>query len=174
MATLVCGMNQSLDGYIDHEEFAPDDDLFRYFIEEARQQAGSIYGRRMYEVMRYWDDDDPDWSSDDHAFADAWRAQHKWVVSRTLASVGPNAELISADVDETVRRIKDGHDGQVEVAGPTLAHSLAPGLVDEFRIYLHPVVLGHGRPFFTGARPPLHLVSVDPMGEVVRLVYAPA
>jgi hypothetical protein len=55
MAKLVFGMNQSLDGYVDHTEFAPDPRLFRHFIEEARAQAGSVYGRRMYEVMRYWD-----------------------------------------------------------------------------------------------------------------------
>ena len=60
MARLVFGMNQSLDGYVDHMAFAPSPTLFRHFIEEAQGQAGSVYGRQMYEVMRYWDDDHPE------------------------------------------------------------------------------------------------------------------
>ena len=60
MARLVFGMNQSLDGYVDHLAFAPSPTLFRHFIEEAQGQAGSVYGRQMYEVMRYWDDDHPE------------------------------------------------------------------------------------------------------------------
>src|SRR5689334_18344712 len=97
MAKLVFGMNQSLDGYVDHMAFAPGPTLFRHFIEEAQGQAGSIYGRRMYEVMRYWDDDDPEWDADEQAFAVAWRNQPKWVVSRSLKSVGPNARLIGSN-----------------------------------------------------------------------------
>ena len=62
MARLVFGMNQPLDGYVDHMAFAPSPTLFRHFIEEAQGQAGSVYGRQMYEVMRYWDDDHPGWS----------------------------------------------------------------------------------------------------------------
>ena len=61
MAKLVFGMNQSLDGYVDHMAFAPSLKLFRHFIEEAQGQVGSVYGRQMYEVMRYWDDDHPEW-----------------------------------------------------------------------------------------------------------------
>ena len=83
MAKLVFGMNQSLDGYVDHTAFAPSPTLFRHFIEEAQGQAGSVYGRKMYEIMRYWDDDHPEWNAEEHAFAAAWRNQPKWVVSRT-------------------------------------------------------------------------------------------
>ncbi len=63
MARLVFGMNQSLDGYVDHTAFAPSRTLFRHFIEEAQGQAGSVYGRKMYEIMRYWDDDHPEWDA---------------------------------------------------------------------------------------------------------------
>ena len=63
MARLVFGMNQSLDGYVDHTAFAPSPTLFRHFIEEAQGQAGSVYGRKIYEVMRYWDDDHPEWEA---------------------------------------------------------------------------------------------------------------
>jgi dihydrofolate reductase len=176
MAKLVFGMNQSLDGYVDHTEFAPRPALFRHFVEEARAQAGSVYGRRMYELMRVWDDDLPEWDADEQAFATAWRAQTKWVVSRTLDAVGPNATLVRDDLEGTIRRLKRERDGEIEVAGPQLARSLAElGLIDEYRIYLHPVVLGHGTPYFAGPRPPLRLVGHDPMpDEVLRLTYVPA
>mgnify|MGYP000719414070 FL=1 len=177
MAKLVFGMNQSLDGYVDHMAFAPDSALFRHFIEQAQAQAGSVYGRRMYEVMRYWDDEHPEWGAEERAFAVAWRRQPKWVVSRTLQSVGPNATLVREDdLEKTIRELKVGRDGEIEVAGPDLAHSLtALGLIDEYRIYLHPVVLGSGKPYFAGPRPPLRLVAHEPMGEdVIRLTYVPA
>jgi hypothetical protein len=95
MATFVFGMNQSLDGYVDHTEMRVSPALFRHWIEHVRDLAGSVYGRRMYEVMRYWDDDRPEWSEDQHEFAAAWRRQPKWIVSRSLKSVGPNASLVS-------------------------------------------------------------------------------
>ena len=176
MARLVFGMNQSLDGYVDHTAFAPGPALFRHFIEEAREQAGSVYGRRMYEVMRYWDDEQPDWGGDERAFAAAWRTQPKWVVSRSLTSVGPNATLLQGDLAGAIREIKAGREGEIEVAGPELAHSLTDlGLIDEYRIYLHPVVVGHGKPYFAGPRPPLRLVAHDRMAEdVIRLTYVPA
>lgn len=176
MAKLVFGMNQSLDGYVDHLEFAPGPTLFRHFVEEAQQQAGSIYGRHLYELMRYWDEDHPEWDDDHRAFANAWRKQPKWVVSRTLSSVGPNATLVEGDLEGTIRAIKAGHEGEIEVAGPNLAQSLTElGLIDEYRIYLHPVVLGAGTPYFGGARPPLRLTGHDRIGEdVIRLTYVPA
>ena len=175
MARLVFGMNQSLDGYVDHTAFAPGPALFRHFIDEARGQAGSIYGRVMYEIMRYWDDDQPDWDAAEREFAEAWRKQPKWVVSRTLKSVGPNASLLEGDLESAIRKLKAERNGEIEVAGPTLAHSLTKlGLIDEYRIYLHPVVVGEGKPYFAGARPPLRLASSDRMAEdVVRLTYIP-
>ncbi len=176
MAKLVFGMNQSLDGYVDHTAFAPGPALFRHFIEEARHQAGSVYGRRMYVVLRYWDDDQPGWGGDEQAFAAAWRKQPKWVVSRSLTSVGPNANLVGDDLEGAIRAVKAGREGEIEVAGPNLAHSLTElGLIDEYRIYLHPVVIGHGKPFFAGPRPPLRLVAHDRIAdEVIRLIYVPA
>jgi dihydrofolate reductase len=176
MAKLVFGMNQSLDGYVDHMAFAPSPTLFRHFIEEAQGMAGSVYGRRMYDIMRYWDDDHPEWSADEQAFAAAWRKQPKWVVSRTLKSVGPNATLMANSLEASIRELKTEREGEIEVAGPNLAKSLTGlGLIDEYRIYLHPVVLGHGTPYFAGPRPPLRLVTHDRIGEdVIRLTYVPA
>jgi len=176
MAKIVFGMNQSLDGYVDHMAFSPGPTLFRHFIQEAQGQAGSVYGREMYEIMNYWDDDHPEWTADEHAFAAAWRNQPKWVVSRTLTEVGRNAELVRNDLESFIRQLKTERDGEIEVAGPTLAHSLTDlGLIDEYRIYLHPVVLGHGKPYFAGPRPPLRLMTYDRIGEnIIRLTYVPA
>ena len=154
MAKLVFGMNQSLDGYVDHMAFAPSPTLFRHFIEQVRDQAGSVYGRRLYEVMRYWDEDRPEWDAAERDFAAAWRKQPKWVVSRTLKSVGPNATLVEDDFEAVIRGLKVELDGEIEVGGPDLARSLTDlCLIDEYRLYLHPVVLGRGKPFFAGPRP---------------------
>lgn len=176
MARLVFGMNQSLDGYVDHERFAPDTVLFRHWIDHVRGISGSIYGRRLYEIMRYWDEDQPDWTPEDREFATAWRDCPKWVVSRSLTSVGPNATLVAGDLGAAVRGLKDGVEGEITVGGPVLAQSLTEmGLIDEYRLYVHPVVLGHGDPFFVRARPPLRLVRSERIGEgTVRLSYVPA
>lgn len=175
MATLVFGMNQSLDGYVDHTEFGPSPALFHHFIEQTAALAGSLYGRRMYEIMRYWDDDRPEWDDAEREFAVAWRRQPKWVVSRTLTSVGPNATLVT-ELEPTARRLRAQLDGEIEVAGTQVGASLSDlGLVDRYRIYLHPVVLGGGTPFFHGARPPLTLTDSQRMpGDVMLLTYAPS
>jgi len=93
-----------------------------------------------------------------------------------LTSVGPNATLVAENVEAVIRRLKDELAGEIEVGGPDLARSLAElGLIDEYQIYLHPVVLGQGKPFFAGPRPPLRLVASDRIGEdVIRLTYVPA
>ena len=177
MAKLVYGLNQSLDGYVDHMKIGPPDPaLSRHFIELVRGLTGSVYGRRMYEIMRYWDEDQADWDAEDRDFAAAWRKQPKWVVSRSLKSVGPSATLIEDDFEAVIRRLKAQLEGEIEVAGPNLAGSLTNlGLIDEYRLYIHPIVLGHGQPFFAGPRPPLRLVASDRIGEdVIRLTYVPA
>jgi dihydrofolate reductase len=175
MAKIVFGMNVSLDGYVDHDKFAPGPELFRHWIEHVRGLTGSVYGRRMYELMRYWDEEHLEWTSDLRDFAQAWRRQPKWVVSRSLKAVGPNATLVSRDVPTAIRRLKDECAGDISVSGPELARSLTElGLIDEYRLYLHPVVLGRGTPFFGGPLPALRLVANDPVGEdVIRLTYVP-
>jgi dihydrofolate reductase len=177
MAKLVYGLNQSLDGYVDHTKFGGTSlALFRHFIEEVRNMTGMVYGRRMYEAMRYWDEDHQEWEAHQHEYAAVWRIRPKWVVSRTLKSVGPNATLVAKDVEAVITKLKADLAGEIGVAGPELARSLTDsGLIDEYRIYLHPVVLGHGKPYFAGPRPPLHLAAIDRIaGEVIRLTYVPA
>jgi dihydrofolate reductase len=176
MAKFVFGMNLSLDGYVDHEGFAPGPALFRHWIAQVRGVRASLYGRRIYEIMRYWDEDQPEWTPDEQEFATAWRNQSKWVVSRSLTSVGPNATLVSDDIEAVIRGLKARLVGEVDVCGTLLAQSLTElGLVDEYRLYFHPVVLGGGTPFFAGPRPPLRLTGSDRIDdEVIRLTYVPA
>lgn len=176
MAKIVFGMNLSLDGYVDHDAFAPDAALFRHWIEHVRELTGSVYGRIMYEVMRYWDDDHPEWTPEQREFAAAWRRLPKWVVSRSLTSVGPNATLVADDFEAAIRGLKDKLAGEISVSGPELAQTVTElGLVDEYRLYFHPVVLGRGKPFFAGPRPPLRLAASDHIGEdAIRLTYVPA
>jgi dihydrofolate reductase len=181
MGKLVFGMMQSLDGYVDDIAGGltlppPGPALHRHFNDHVRHLAGSLYGRRMYEVMRYWDDDRPEWDAVERDFAAAWRAQPKWVASRSLKSVGANATLVGENVETFVTRLKAEVEGDIDVAGPDLAGSLTKfGLIDEYRLYFRPFVLGRGKPYFAGARPPLRLVGCDSVGEeAVRLTCVPA
>lgn len=193
MGRLVFGMMQSLDGYIAAKsQFfgtstgsevpggpvlpPPGPALHRHFNDHVRGLAGMLYGTRMYEVMRYWDEDQPDWDEGEHEFAAAWRPKPKWVASHSLKSLGPNATLVTEDVGTFAARLKAEIDGDIDVAGAELAGSLTKlGLIDEYRLYLRPFVLGGGKPYFAAARPPLRLVKSDVVGEdAVRLVFAPA
>jgi dihydrofolate reductase len=176
MAKFVFEMNQSLDGYVDHLEMPPGAALFRHWIERVRELSGSVYGRRVYDLLRYWDEDRADWGAEQHAFAAAWRRLPKWVVSRSLTSVGPNATLISADIEAALRSLKARLTGEMAVSGPELARSLTNfNLIDEYRLYFRPFVLGRGTPFFADRRPPLRLVASDRVGEdTIRLTYVPA
>jgi dihydrofolate reductase len=177
VAKLVYGLSQSLDGYVDHRKLGPPAPAaFRHFIELVRDASCLIYGRRTYEIMSYWEEDLPDWDAEDREFAAAWRSRPKWVVSRSLKSVGPNATLVADDFEKVIRRLKIELAGEIQVAGPVLAQSLTDaGLIDEYRLYLRPVVFGVGQPFFAGPRPPLHLVASDLIAEdLIRLTYVPA
>jgi dihydrofolate reductase len=181
MGKLLFGMMQSLDGYIagttgGPQLPAPGPELHRHFNDRVRGLAGIFYGRHMYEVMRYWDDDRPDWEEIEHSFAAAWRSKPKWVASRSLKAVGANATLVSDDLEAFARRLKADVDGEIGVAGPRLAASLsALGLIDEYRLYFRPFVLGDGKPYFATARPPLRLVKTDFVGEdATTLTFVPA
>lgn len=177
MAKFTFGMNQSLDGFVDHDHpnlAPPGPVLFRHFIERTRKQAGMLYGRVLYETMRVWDDD-LEWDEAEREYALAWRATPKWVVSRSLRSVGPNATLIDGDLEAALRELKSRVDGEFDVGGPKLAASVAAlGLLDEYHIYLHPVVLGSGTRYFAEPVPRLRLVGSEQIDEdVIRLTYAP-
>lgn len=177
MAKLVYGLSQSLDGYVDHMKLGPPAPAaFRHFIELVRGVTGLVYGRRMYEIMSYWDEDSADWDAGDHEFAAAYRGRPKWVVSRSLKSVGANATLVADDFEKRIGKLKADLNGEIHVGGPALAQSMTEaGLIDEYRLYLRPVVLGGGQPFFAGPRPPLRLLASDLIADdLIRLTYVPA
>jgi dihydrofolate reductase len=193
MARLSFGMMQSLDGYVAGPPGGPDAHgvfssqaaaempppgpaSFRHFVDHIRSLEGIVYGTLMYQVMQYWDHDRPGWEENEHEFARVWRTKPKWVASRSLQSVGPNATLIQGDVVHFVRNLKSEQMGDLEVAGPEIANVLsAAGLIDEYRLYLRPYVLGGGKPFFAGPLPPLRLVSHQNIGEdMVQLICVPS
>src|SRR5262245_36053801 len=148
MGKLIFSMNISLDGYVDGlsgnlDMPPPSPKLFSYWIETVRGHAGAVYGRRMYEVMRYWDDDHPEWTEPRREFALVWRKLPKWVVSSTLQDVGPNATLIAGDIEAQVRAFKARTEGTISVSGPQLAGLMTKlGLIDEYHLHLRPFVLG--------------------------------
>lgn len=179
-ARLIFAMSQSLDGYVASPTGAlepplgpPGETLFSRFVEHERNLTGSIYGRRIYEMLRYWDDDRPEWTALERDFALAWRAHPKWVVSRTLKEVGPNATLVDRDIEPRVRQLKSEMTGDIAVAGPQLAATLTgAGLVDEYHLYLRPVVLGAGIAYFSGTRPRIRCIATERIGdEAVLLKY---
>ena len=181
MGRFIFGMMQSLDGYIDGpagnvQLGRPDPVVFRHFVDHVRGVNSIFYGRRMYQVMRYWDDDQLDWDENEHEFARVWRSTPKWVASRTLRSVGPNATLVPGDVIDFARKLKAERAGDIDLAGAELADALSvAGLVDEYRLYLRPQVLGAGKPYFAGPVPPLRLRGFHSVGQnVVQLTYVPA
>ncbi len=193
MGRLIYGMGQSLDGYIagpaggpqpggtmSAEAIAemgpPSPSVFRHFTEHIRRVTGMLYGRRLYEIMHYWDKPSPDWEEIEHEFSQAWRSKPKWVASRSLRAVGPNATLVKGDLIEFVRKLKAEQDGEIDVAGAEIASVLsAAGLIDEYRLYLRPLVLGGGKPYFEGSKvPKLRLMNHEVIGDdVVRLIYVP-
>lgn len=156
MGKLIYGFNVSVDGYIADAQGSidwsePSEELHQYWNDFERETALSLYGRRLYELMSaYWPtaDDAPDATPLIVDFARIWRDMPKVVFSRTLTSVDWNSRLERGDPVEVVRKLKAETDGQLEVAGATLAAPIvAAGLVDEFRIVLAPTAVGGGTPF---------------------------
>jgi dihydrofolate reductase len=155
-----------------------DDELHEVFNDEARSVATMLYGRRMYELLvAYWPtgDQDPNATPAMRDFARIWRDKPKVVFSTTLDQVGWNSRLVRGDAVEEVRRLKQLPDHDMDVGGPTLASTLIKAdLVDEFRMYVNPIVLGAGVPYFPRLDRPLELSLVETRrfgGDVVYLRY---
>jgi dihydrofolate reductase len=184
MAKMIYGMLMSLDFYIEGPEGGPrlpppGAELHRHFNDWMRRISVALYGRRMYEIMRFWDtwDERPEASEVAIDFARAWRDTPKVVVSTTLRELGPNATLIASDIESAVTSLKSRTEGEIAVAGAGLATSLARlGLIDEYRLYLHPLVLGGGKLFLEKGLP----LELEPLGAeslpqgVTLLRYAKA
>lgn len=181
-AKMVFGMAQSLDGFVAAADGeitlpVPQEALHRHFNKHMRDTAISLYGRRMYEVMRFWETADTveglkPWEIE---FAKAWQRVPKVVVSKTLRGVGANARLIRTDVESELRELKSRTDGLIDVAGPTLAALCNRfGLLDEYRLYFQPVVLGKGKRYFAEPPGPLKLLGTEKLPQETTLLrFAP-
>ena len=175
MAKFVFAMNVSLDGYVDHTEMGPPVPVvFRHFTQQVRGLAGFVFGHRLYEIMRCWDDDLSEWGTDERDYAMAWRSRPKWVVSRGSRLVGPNATVIQGDLEAAMRTLKAQQSGDIQVGGPELAQELTRlGLIDEYQLYFRPVVLGQGKPMFGSSRLALRLAASERIEDVMRMTYVP-
>lgn len=174
-------MSVSADGFINGPDgeidwHRVDDELFEHFIELDREAGWHVYGRRLYETMTYWETAEEEAVPLDPSlvreYARVWRAIPKLVVSNTLDSVGGDARLLEGDLGEAIRGLKSRSSGDISVGGATLAGSLTRlGLVDEFRRYVMPVVVGAGTPYFSPGigRLDLELVETRRFGSGVVL-----
>lgn len=169
MGKLIYTFNVSLDGFIETadrslEWSVVDDELHTWFNDQMRPLSGSLYGRRLYEVMAaYWPtaEADPDATETTREFARIWNGMPRFVFSRTLRQVDHNSRLVQGDVAEVLTEIRREIDGDLEVAGADLAGQFVRrGLVDEFHLVVHPVVLGAGTPYWPALDAPLRLRSI--------------
>jgi dihydrofolate reductase len=166
MGKLIYTMNVSLDGFVETPDHSlswtkVDDELHSWFNDELRTMSASLYGRRLYELMAaYWPtgESDPQATEPMREFARIWNATPRVVFSSTLETVEGNSRLVRGDIEDELERLRAEFDGDLEVGGPTLAASfIRRGLVDEYRLVVHPVVLGAGTPFFPELERPIEL-----------------
>ena len=176
---LIYSMTVSLDGFIagpsgEIDWSAPDEELHRFHNEQTRELGAHLCGRRLYEVMVYWETADRNPSASDYEleFARIWKALPKLVFSRTLEQVEGNARLVREGVAEEVARLKEQPGKDIAVGGAGLASSLIElGLVDDFRLFVSPVVLGAGTPYFPAVRERIGLELVETRTFGNRVVY---
>jgi dihydrofolate reductase len=176
MGRLIFSMNMTLDGFIegpggDLGWSIADEELHRYFGDEQRVNKVNLYGRRLYETMDYWRTVDLEGLSDHEVdFGRLWRATPTVVFSRTLDGVEGNARLFKGDAATEIKRLKDQTDGVLSIGGATLASSLPPGLIDEYRVVVHPVTIGSGTTFFQNQRLKLRLLETRRLNSGVVLL----
>jgi dihydrofolate reductase len=180
MGNLIYLMNVSLDGYVETRDHSldwttVDDELHAWFNEQERSTDASLYGRRLYEVMAaYWPtaESDPAATPVTLEFARIWNAKPKVVFSNSLDRVDWNSRLVRGDVEEELRRLREEFTGDLEVGGPTLASAfIERGLVDEYRLVVHPVILGGGTPFFPALERPVGLRLLETSTFASGAVY---
>ncbi len=175
---LIYSMSVSADGFIADREGgfewgAPSEELFRFHLAEVGALGGYMLGRKLYETMLVWETDPSLRDSEDRAaFADVWCALPKVVFSRTLHSVQGNARLAEASVAEEAAAALEATDMDVSIGGAGLAAAAVElGLVDELRMFRHPVVVGGGTPFLPPVTEdvPLDLIETRTFGS--RVIY---
>ncbi len=157
MRSVTYSMSVSLDGYIVGPDgrfdwTVPDEEVFRFWIDEIREVGVHLLGRRLYETMLYWETADQDPSLDDSKleWTALWKALPRVVFSTTLSSVQGNARLASGGVAEEIERLRaEPGEGDIAIGGATLAaEAAAADLIDEYRAMVYPVLVGGGTPFF--------------------------
>src|SRR5437764_11631402 len=179
MRKLIYSMGVSLDGFIagpggEIDWSAPDEELHRFHNEQARDLGAHLCGRRLYEEMTYWDtaDENPSLPEPELEFARIWKDLPKIVFSRTLENVEGNAVLMRGDAAEEAARLKEEPSRDLAVGGAGLASTLIErGLVDEYRLFVSPVVLGGGTPYFPALAERIELELVETRTFGSRVVY---
>jgi dihydrofolate reductase len=181
MGRLIYSLNVSLDGFVETPDHSldwaiVDHELHTWFNDQTRSLEASLYGRRMYELMNaYWPhgETDPNATAPEREFSRIWKAMPKLVFSSSLDSVDGNARLIrGGDVAEELARLREEFPGDLDIGGATLAASfIRRGLVDEFRLLVHPVVLGSGTPFFPQLETPIRLRLRESRGFESGVTY---
>jgi len=175
---LIYSMGVSVDGFIADREGAfgwtiPGEEQFRFHIAQVRELGGCLCGRRLYETMLVWETD-PSLRHDELGaeFADVWCAIPKVVFSRTLDSVRGNARLAEASLAEEAAAALAATDKDVEIGGAGLAAAAVElGLVDELRMFRHPVVVGGGTPFLPPVTEDVPLVLIETRTFGARVIY---
>jgi len=174
---LIYSMSVSADGFIagpdgDFSWTEPSEELFRFHTDRVRQLGAHLCGRRLYETMLYWEtaDQDPALGPDQREFAELWQGLPKVVFSTTLESVEGNARLASDSLPEEIRRLKEQVDGDLEVGGAALAAGcIELDLVDEYHLFVYPVIVGGGKPFFPPTQASLELKLVETRSFASRI-----
>jgi dihydrofolate reductase len=179
MRKLIYSMGVSLDGFIagpdgEIDWSAPDEELHRFHNRQTRELGGHLCGRRLYEVMRYWEtaEEDPSLPEHELEFARIWKDTPKIVFSKTLEKVEGNARLVRDGVAEEVAKLREQPGKDLAVGGAALASTLMKlGLIDECRLFLSPVLLGGGTPYFPALDERINLELVETRTFGSRVVY---
>jgi dihydrofolate reductase len=169
MRKVIYTMLVSLDGFIEGPNRELDwhliDEEFHKFVNDQQSEFDTyLCGRRMYEVMLYWEtaDSNPSASAYELEFARIWQKTPKIVFSKTLEQVQGNARLVRDNVAEEVMKLKEQPGKDMDLGGANIASALIQlGLIDEYRLFVQPVVLGRGTPFFPVANNPINLQLVE-------------
>ncbi len=179
MRNVIYSMGVSLDGFIagpggEIDWSAPDEELHRFHNERVRALGGHVLGRRLYETMKYWETAQEDPAATDYAleFAEIWKALPKVVFSNTLDEVVGNTRLAQGGIAEEVAELQERSGKDVAIGGAGLAaDAIKLGLVDDFRLFVIPVIIGGGKPFFPSGDQSVHLNLVETRTFASRVVY---